>query len=189
MGKLLVFNFITLNGFYKGANEDISWHRHSVEGSEESEYGNEGASSGSILLFGRITYDMMASFWPTDMAKEMNPVMAKGMNESEKILFSRTAKTANWSNTKIINSDIGEAVKKLKEESNKQLTILGSGSIVTQLAEKNLIDEFQFMIDPVALGKGTPVFNHISHKLDLQLIDSRIFKSGTVLLTYKTKQG
>lgn len=182
MGKLIVFNFITLNGFYKGANEDISWHRH---GAEESEYGNDGASSGSILLFGRVTYNMMAGFWPTDMAREMNPVMAKGMNESEKIVFSRTAKTANWKNTKIISSNMGEAVKKLKEESNKQLTILGSGSIVTQLAEKKLIDEFQFMIDPVVLGEGTPIFDHVNHPLNLQLIDSRIFKNGTVLLTYK----
>lgn len=180
MGKLSSFQFITLNGFYKGPDNDISWHRH---GGEESAFAEEGAQSNSTLLFGRITYEMMASFWPTPEAQQSMPVVAEGMNKSEKIVFSRTLKTATWNNTRIVKDNIEAEVKRLKE-SGKSMTILGSGSILTQLANSGLIDEYQVMIDPVALGSGTPLFKGLQHQLDLQLINSRVFKSGVVLLSY-----
>ena len=182
MGKLSVFNFLTLNDYYEGKDKgDISWHTHQP-GGEEGEYAAEGAGSGSTLIFGRVTYEMMAGWWPTPMAIETMPDIAKGMNESEKIVFSRTLTKADWQNTRIVKDDIGGEIRKLKK--NKDLTILGSGSIVTQLAELGLIDVYQFMIDPVALGAGNAIFNGMKKKLDLKLTDSRIFKSGVVLLTY-----
>lgn len=181
MGIVSSFQFITLNGLFKGPDNDISWHRH---GEEESQFAEEGAQSGSTLLFGRITYEMMASFWPTPEARQAMPVVAEGMNRSEKIVFSRTLKTAPWNNTRIVKDNIAAEVKRLKE-SGKAMTILGSGSIVTQLANSGLIDEYQVMIDPVALGSGTPLFEGLQHKLDLQLITSRVFKSGVVLLSYR----
>ncbi|NII27063.1 dihydrofolate reductase [Pseudoflavitalea sp. X16] len=180
MGILSSFQFITLNGFYKGPDNDISWHQH---GGEESAFAEEGAQSGSTLLFGRITYEMMAGFWPTAEAQQAMPVVAEGMNKSEKIVFSRTLKTADWNNTRIVKDNIEAEVKRLKE-AGKAMTILGSGSILTQLANSGLIDEYQVMIDPVALGSGTPLFEGLQHHLDLQLINSRVFKSGVVLLSY-----
>ncbi|MGB4846720.1 MAG: dihydrofolate reductase family protein [Saprospiraceae bacterium] len=182
MGKINVFNFITLNGFYKGLHEDISWHRH---GGEESEYAEEGANSGSILLFGRVTYEMMAGYWPGPMAKQNSPVVAEGMNKSEKIVISKTLKKADWENTRIISENVIEEITRLKNSTDSMITILGSGSIITLLANHGLIDTYQFMIDPVALGDGTPVFNGIKNKLDLELTGSRVFKSGVVLLSYK----
>jgi dihydrofolate reductase len=182
MRKLNVFNFLSLNGFYRGPDGDISWHKH---GAEEGEYSKESLQGGSILLFGRVTYDMMKSYWPTPMAMEDNPDVANGMNKAEKIVFSDTLKTADWENTSIISGNIIEAIKKLKQTPGKNMTLLGSGSILTQFAEAGLIDQYQFMIDPVALGEGVPAFCHMKGKLDLELVDSRIFKSGTVLLTYK----
>src|SRR5580698_7653703 len=134
MRKLNVFNFLTLNGFYKGLNEDISWHVH---GGEEGKFSEEGAQSGSTLLFGRVTYQMMEAFWPTPAAKESMPVVADGMNKAEKIVFSKTLKKADWNNTKIIKGDLIEEVKKLKKLPGVGITILGSGSIVTQLADHN----------------------------------------------------
>ena len=146
MGKLSVFNFITLNGFYKGTNNDISWHRH---GTEENEFASEGLKSDSMLLFGRVTYQMMAGYWPTPMAAQNDPTVAEGMNSSEKIVFTRTLKKAEWNNTRIISDNVIEEVKKLKKN-GKDMTILGSGSIVTLFAEHGLIDEYQIMVDPVA---------------------------------------
>jgi len=187
MGKLIAFNFITMNGYFKGPNEDISWHRH---GEEENEYANEGLQSGSTLLFGRVTYEMMASFWPTPMAMESAPATAEGMNKAEKIVFSRTLKKADpivagWNNTRIVKDNMLEEVNKLKQVPGKDMTLLGSGSIITQLAEQGLIDEYLVMVDPVALGDGTPILKGIRQKLDLQLINTRTFKSGVVLLCYQ----
>jgi dihydrofolate reductase len=182
MRKLVVFNFVTLNGFFAGPDGDISWHRH---GAEENNYAAEGLGSGSILLFGRVTYEMMASYWPSPEAIKNSPVVAEGMNSAEKIVFSRTLKTAEWNNTRLVRKNIGEEVRKLKQTQGKDMVLLGSGNILTQFAEQGLIDEYQIMVDPVALGSGTPIFKGIKHKLDLKLVASRTFKSGVVLLSYE----
>ncbi len=184
MGKLSVFNFITLNGFYKGAKEDISWHKNNA-GQEEGDYAAQGAQSESMLLFGKTTYQMMASFWPTPAAMEFMPKVAEGMNRSEKIVFSTTLKKASWNNTRIVKRNIVDEVVKLKN-SGKVMTILGSGNIVSQFASAGIIDEYQFMIDPVALRKGTSAFKGITEDIELKLTDSKVFKSGAVLLSYKT---
>jgi dihydrofolate reductase len=181
MAKLNVFNFITLNGFYKGPNGDISWHPH---GEEEADYSKEALQSNNMLLFGRVTYEMMASYWPTPDAINNNPIVAEGMNQAEKIVFSRTSKKATWNNTRLVKDNMVEEIQQLKQ-GGKNMTLLGSGSILTQLAEQGLIDEYQFMVDPVAIAAGTPLFSGIQHQLDLALTNTRIFKSGVVLLCYK----
>jgi dihydrofolate reductase len=182
MRKVNVFNFITLNGFYKGPQGEIDWHKH---GKEENEYAAEGLKSESTLLFGRTTYEMMAGYWPTPMALQNDPVVAKGMNNAKKIVFSRSLKKAEWKNTTIVKDNLVEEIKKMKKMSGKDMTILGSGSIVTQCAEHGLIDEYQIMIDPVVIGSGTPIFNNITHQLNLKLTATRTFKSGVVLLLYQ----
>lgn len=148
MRKVIAFNFITLNGYYKGPKGDISWHRH---GEEENEYAARGLQSGSTLLFGRVTYEMMAGYWPTPDAINAIPEVAAGMNNADKIVFSRTLKKAAWNNTRLVKNNMEEEIRKLKQLPGNDMTVLGSGSIVTQLAEVGLIDEYQLMIDPVAL--------------------------------------
>ena len=182
MNKLIVFNFITLNGYFQGPNGDISWHRH---GQEESEYGIEGLKSGGTLLFGRVTYEHMASFWPTPDALKNAPVMAEGMNKADKIVFSRTMKKADWNNTRLVKDNMVEEVRKMKQLPGKDMAVLGSGSILSQLAAAGLIDEYQLMVDPVLLGDGTPIFKNLPQKLDLKLTTTRTFKSGVVLLCYQ----
>jgi dihydrofolate reductase len=180
--KLSAFNFITLNGFYKGPGEDITWHKH---GEEEAAYSLEGLKSESILLFGRVTYEMMASYWPTPMALQSMPDVAKGMNNAEKIVFSKTLKKAEWNNTKVLKENIVEEIRSLKRTSKKDMTILGSGSIVTQCADAGLIDTYLIMLDPVAIANGTSIFNGLKNNLNLKLVTTRAFKSGVVLLEYE----
>ena len=182
MRRINSYTFITLNGFFKGLNEDISWHRH--EG-PESEHAVEGLGGGGILLFGRKTYDMMSSFWPTPAAMKNMPDIATGMNSAEKIVFSKTLKEARWNNSRIISDNIVDEVRKLKESGSKDMTILGSGSILSLFASNGLIDEYQFMIDPVAIGEGSAVFNNIAKKLDLKLTKSKVYKSGVILAIYE----
>ena len=182
MRKITVFNFVTLNGYYKGPNGDISWHRH---GEEENEFAAGNLKSGGILLFGRVTYEMMASYWPTPAAAENDPAVAEGMNKAEKIVFSRTLKKAEWNNTRLIKDNIVEEIKKMKQTPGEDMVLLGSGSILTQFAEKGLIDEYKIMVDPVVIGGGTPILKDIRHKLDLKLTKTKTFKSGVVLLCYQ----
>lgn len=185
MSRLSVFNFLSLNGYYKGPGGDTSWHRH---GAEENTYSHEMLDNGSILLFGRKTYEMMRDFWPTAAGYAYDPITAKGMNDAEKIVFSNTLQEAGWQHTRIVQGDIVAQVRAMKREGCKDMAVLGSGSIVNILAENGLVDEYQLMIDPVALPTGTPAFQGITHQLELRLIDTRVFKSGTLLLRYEPKK-
>ncbi|HTA60918.1 MAG TPA: dihydrofolate reductase family protein [Bacteroidia bacterium] len=185
MSKLTSFTFISLNGFFKGKNEDTSWHHH---GGEAGKFANDASSADNILLFGRKTYEMMVSFWPTAMAAEMFPIVAKNMNKSEKIVCSKTLKKVDWENTTIMQGDIVEQIKQLKQNTKKNITILGSGSLLTQLTDAGLIDQYTIMLNPVALGKGTSVFEGIQSNLELKLVSSRVFeKDGIVLFNYEKK--
>jgi len=109
---------------------------------------------GGTLLFGRVIYELMASFWPTPYALQVNAVMAEGMNKVEKIVFSRNLEKADWDNTRIVKDNIVEEIKNLKQIPGKDMAVLGSGSIINQFAEAGLIDEYQFMLHPLALGEG-----------------------------------
>ncbi|HXO77991.1 MAG TPA: dihydrofolate reductase family protein [Puia sp.] len=182
MRRVTVFNFITLNGYFQGPDGDISWHRREEE---TADYSDEKSQQGNTLLFGRVTYQHMAAFWPTPAAKQLQPVTADGMNKAEKIVFSRTLNKADWNNTRLIKEDLIGSVRRLKQEPGSDITVLGSGSIVTQLADAGLVDGYGFMIDPVALGEGVPVFKGIKNKLDLKLTSSKVFKSGVIMVTYE----
>lgn len=181
MRKFIAYNFITLNGFYKDQNNDISWHRH---GSEESAYSEKMLSADNILLFGRITYEMMASYWTTPHALQTAAVVAKGMNKAEKIVFSSTLNKAEWNNTRVVKNAL-EEINTLKQQPGKDLALLGSGSVLSLFAEHGLIDEYQLMVDPVAIGIGTPIFHNINKTLELKLTGTKVFKSGVVLLCYQ----
>ena len=182
MSRLNVFNFISLDGYYKDANSGINWHQH---GREEGEFSAQSLGHGSILLFGRVTYEMMASWWPSQSAIDTMPEVANGMNQAEKIVCTNTLQTVDWQNTRMISGDILTQIAALKNKSPKDITVLGSGNLTTQLAEAGLIDSYQIMIDPVAIGEGTSIFKGMQRQLNLKLIDTRSFKSGTVLLSYE----
>jgi dihydrofolate reductase len=181
MAILSSFNFISLDGYYKGPNEDISWAPHDAEGQQLSK---DGLSSGNTLLFGRVTYQMMQSFWTSALAVQRMPEVAAGMNNAEKLVFSDSLKEATWQNTRILNGNLRDEILKLKQESSNDITILGSGNLLAQCAEHNLIDLYQVLIHPVAIGAGTPIFNGLAHRLNLKLTYNRVFKSGAVLLHY-----
>lgn len=182
MRKLTVFNLITLDGYFAGENGDISWHN--VD-DEFQEMAIQVSNSGNTLIFGRVTYELMASYWPTAAGLKDDPIVAAGMNKSEKIVFSRTLKKADWNNTRLVQDDMIGEIRRLKQQDGKDLTILGSGNIVSQCAAEGLIDEYNFMLDPVALGKGKSLFEGLKDKLVLKLINTRTFKNGNVYLKYE----
>jgi len=183
MRRLSVFNNVTLDGFFTDRNSDLSWAHKPDE--EFNEFVEQNARSGGELLFGRITYDMMASFWPTPAASQSAPVVAERMNNLPKVVFSRTLKNATWNNTRVLNGDLAVEVKKLKSEAGKDMVIFGSGTIVSQLAPTGLIDEYQLVLNPIALGKGRSMFEGITETLSLKLAKTRSFSNGNIFLRYE----
>jgi dihydrofolate reductase len=181
--RVIAFEQVSLDGYFVDANGDMSWaHKQDPEWNE---FSASNASGGGALLFGRVTYEMMASFWPTPAAMERAPAVAEGMNNMQKVVFSRTLEKASWRNTRLVKGDILAEVRKMKKEPGPGMAILGSGSIVSQLAQAGLIDEFQIVVNPIVLGKGRTLFEGIKGKIALKLTKTRAFGNGNVVLCYE----
>lgn len=184
MNKLIVFNSVSLDGFFVDRNGGMGWAHTSAKDEEWDAFVESNASGEAILLFGRITYELMKSYWPTPSAMKAFPVVAERMNNLPKIVFSRTMDTAAWKNTKLVKNEMGAEIRRMKIESGNGMVILGSGSIVSQLTQERLIDEYQIVVIPTILGKGRTLFEGIQENLNLKLIHSRTFINGNVFLRY-----
>jgi dihydrofolate reductase len=182
MGKIIVFNLTTLDGFFEGPKQDISWH-HVDE--EFNDFAIEQLNTVDTLLFGRVTYEMMALYWPTPTAIKDDPVVAGKMNSLPKIVFSRTLPQADWQNTRLIKNNFVEEVSKLKKSPGKDMFIFGSSDLVVSFIPYGLIDEYRIMVNPIFLGAGKPLLKGIQNKVELKLIKTKIFKSGNVLICYE----
>ena len=129
----------------------------------------------------------MSSYWPAQNAITDDPVIANQMNALPKIVFSRTLEIAGWNNTRLIKDNVAEEIIKLKQQPGKNLFILGSANLSSTIRKANLIDEYRIMINPILLGNGNPLFKSEESKLNLTLLNTRVFKSGNVLLYYEPK--
>ncbi len=184
MRKLIVFNQVSLDGYFTGPNGDLGWAHKNSNDAERNEFVASNAEGDSTLLFGRVTYDMMVSYWPTPMAAQNDPVIAKEMNKRPKVVFSKTLEISPWNNTTIVHDAVSH-VREMKTKSGSVLVILGSGTIVSQLSTEGLIDEYQVVVNPIVLGGGRTMFEGVDKPLDLKLASTRSFRNGNTLLTYE----
>jgi dihydrofolate reductase len=183
MPKLVVYNSVSLDGYFTDANGDMSWaHKKDPEWQA---FVSENASGGGQLLFGRITYDLMASFWPTPLAAQNNPIVVERMNSLRKFVFSTTLDKVSWNNTTLFKGDLTTEVRKLKQEPGPNMVIMGSGSVVAQLADAGLIDEYQIVLNPLVVGNGRTLFEGVKKRLSMKLTRSRAFDNGNVVLVYE----
>jgi dihydrofolate reductase len=182
MRRLAVFNNVSLDGFIADAAGDMGWAHRDDE--EWSEFVRGNAAGDSELLFGRITYELMASYWPTPMARRNDPDVAARMNAAAKVVFSRTLARVAWENTRLVRSDMVGEVARMKAASGPDLVILGSGQIVAQLADAGLVDRLQLAVHPIVLGAGKPALA-VRRRLDLRRTDVRPFANGVVVLSYQ----
>lgn len=176
---------VTIDGFFEGIDHSIEWH-HVDE--EFNEFAVEQLNSAGILLFGRRTYELMAGYWPTEIGMADDPVVADKMNTISKIVFSKSLRKSKWQNTRVYNEVSLENITTLKNQTDKDLLILGSSELASTFTKMDLIDEYRIMINPLVIGQGNPLFAHIHHILELQLLKTRIFKSGNVLINYGIKR-
>lgn len=182
MRKIIVFENVTLDGFMAGPNGEIDW---AIRDDEVTQSSQEGQDSTDMFLFGRVTYEMMASFWPTPAGKSANPVFAEVLNNTPKIVFSTTLKKADWQKTEVMKELNKDELLKLKQRPGKNMMIFGSGTIVNQLTKLGLIDDYHLMVNPIVLGKGKPLFKDTPERINLKLVKTKTFNSGLVLLQYQ----
>ena len=181
MKKVILFNMITLDGFFSGPAGEIDWHQVDDEFNTFA-IGQLEASGG--LIFGRVTYQLMAGYWPTPMAVQTDPEVAEKMNSITKFVVSRRLKTADWNNTRVINQDLLAEITRLKQQDCGDLLVLGSANLAASLMRENLIDEYRLMVNPIILGSGIPMFAEVHQPLTIKWIYTRSFHNGNVLLTY-----
>jgi dihydrofolate reductase len=190
MRKVTVFNHISLDGYFTDARGDMSW---AYAGADDPEFRafTEGNASGSdaALVFGRVTYEMMAGFWPSRAAQESMPAVAEAMNRLPKIVFSRTLAEASWSNTRLVKDDPVAEIRALKETTGPDMVVMGSGTIVARLAAAGLVDLLQLVINPIALGAGRTLFEGVSRPIALRLTSSRTFANGKAVMSYEPLRG
>jgi dihydrofolate reductase len=180
--ELHVFNHVSLDGYFVDSTGDMSWAHG--EDPEFQAFTQENASGQAAMLFGRVTYQMMAGFWPTPAAAQMMPDVAASMNAAPKYVFSRSLTKVEWENTTLLKGDILAETRRLKAESGPDLLIMGSGTIVSQLTEAGLVDAYQIVVNPLVLGSGRTMFEGVTRRVNLTLEKSRTFKNGKVVLWY-----
>jgi len=182
MRKVILFNLMTLDGFFEGSQHDLNWHN--VD-DEFNQFSLEQLSSTDGLIFGRVTYQLMAGYWSTKEAREEDPVVTEWMNKLPKYVFTRTLDRVEWVNSHLVKGDAVFELGRIKGQPGRDLFIFGSADLSTSLIQNDLIDEYRVLVNPILLGKGTPLFKGLKEPVSLQHLSTRTFRNGNVLLIYQ----
>ena len=178
MAKLIAFNMITADGYFKGAGGDISWHRVDEE---VNDFFIEQLQQAERLVFGRTTFELMENHWQSVQAIKQNPQVAKLMTKYPKIVFSKRRNKSAWPNTLFKNDHLEQEVQQIKKNRGDTI-IFGSAELVAALINSRLVDELRFMYNPVALGAGRPFLHEY---LEMDLLKVKVFGNGNVLHCYR----
>jgi dihydrofolate reductase len=180
MSQLIMWNLITLNGFFEGAKSwDLEWHQ-SVWGEELERLSIEQLRSADRLLFGRVTYEGMAAYWRTAQGE-----VAEFMNTLPKVVCSRTLERVEWTNTRLVKEDAPGEVAALKRQGDGNTFVFGSADLSVTLMRHGLFDEYRLVLTPVVLGSGKSLFGRGLSSLKLKLLEARPLSSGGVVLRYE----
>ncbi|MFC4334938.1 dihydrofolate reductase family protein [Salininema proteolyticum] len=182
MRKLVSFIGISLDGYYKGPDGQFDFANVDQE---FYDFSNRQDAHIDTLMFGRETYELMASHWPTATATENDPEVIEFMNGVDKIAVSTTLEKVEWNNTTLVRGDIASKVAELKEQEGKEIAMFGSVQLTASLLERGLVDELRVMVFPVVLGEGVSLFATLEERLPLELLRTTTFRSGNVLLVYR----
>jgi len=189
MRKLYLFMSLSIDGYFEGPDYDISWHKVDEE---FNKFAIEQLRETDLFLWGRRTYQLMEAYWPKaaedPSTSRDDREIARLMNGTEKLVFSRTldkvGETRNWKSGRLVHEFDPREIRRLKERPGKDIGV-GGPDLASSFVREGLIDEFRFMINPVALGEGTPIFRGMKGRMSLELVKTRKFDSGNVLLYYK----
>ena len=180
MRKLIMWNVITLHGYFEGEkNWDLSFH-NSVWGPELEKLSLEQLRSADYLVFGRVTYEGMSAYWKKADGEQAE--IARLMNSIPKLVFSKTLKEVDWNNSTLINENASAEISRLKAQDGRDMYVFGSADLSTTFINDDLFDEYRIGIAPVILGRGTPLFKQGIASRNLSVVSSQQLSSGGILL-------
>lgn len=195
MRQILMFNHVTVDGYFAGSDGNLNWV---VPDDEIDRAAVQWIPDIDTILLGRRTYELFEAYWPhalDDSATAADPHdstrrsstlrdMAVWINEANKLVFSRTLKKVTWKNTRIVSEIDPRAIQGMKREQGRDMIVFGSGSVVSALTKHGLIEEYQFVVNPVLLGEGRRLLEGVSNGAKLELRESKQYPSGNVVLRY-----
>lgn len=192
MGKLISFMHISLDGFVAGPNGEMNW----IKVNEQIfDHIGKRIKETDTALYGRVTYQMMESYWPTagdePNASRHDIEHSKWYNKAQKVVLSKTMKGADLPNTKIISDNLSNEINEIKQfpnSGNKEILLFGSPTATHALMQQNLIDGYWLFVNPIILGQGIPLFTGIKDKIKLKLLTTHQFDSGVTELNYTVDQ-
>jgi dihydrofolate reductase len=193
--RIVMFNRVSADGYFAAPDGNLDWV---VQEPELDKAAAEGLTGVDTMLFGRRTYEMFESFWPRavdDSPTSPDPhgpgrrtkeirAMAVWINEATKVVFSRTRKEVTWRNSRLVHEFDPHEIEAMRQQPGGDIIIFGSGSIVSQLTQHGLIDEYQFVVCSILLGNGRPALSGVPTTSKLDLLEARSFPSGNVRLRY-----
>ncbi len=186
MRKLFLFMMVSLDGYIEGKDHDLSWHQVDAQ---FGQFAVEQLQEADTIIMGRKTYQLMESFWPTKQGIEEDPKTAQLMNETPKIVFSTTltsvTPTDQWRNISLVKENLTQTITELKQQPGKDIIVLGSNNLCVTLLNENVLDEARLMVNPIAIGEGTPLFQGITDRQKMKLEKTKTFDNGNILLFYQ----
>ena len=189
MRKLIFFMHTSLDGFVAGPNGEMNWINV-----DESifDFVATMTEKADTALYGRITYEMMQSYWPTageePNASKHDIEHSAWYNKVSKVVLSKTIDEAGLQNTKVISDQLSDNINNLKQQAGKNILIFGSPGASQSLLNQGLIDEFWLFVNPIILGKGRPLFEDITNIIKLKLVESKTFECGVIALHYESRK-
>ena len=190
MRKIITTTWVSLDGFISGPNGEMDWIGE-IYDEAMGQYETDLVRSADTLLLGRVTYQSFAGSWPhvpdSPDRSEGEKEYARMLNTMRKVVFSRTLDSADWNNSTLLREVVPEEIERLKQEPGRDIIIYGSATLLQELTNLRLIDEYQVLVHPVILGGGKPLFHNINDRMNLKLVQSKTHPSGVVLLTYQLR--
>ena len=184
MRKLIVSEWVTVDGVFD-ADTMGQWFRP-YDSDDRQEWIKEGILASDTFLFGRITYEMLAGYWPTVKDRDNKEIeIADRLNGAPKYVVSSTLKTGKWNNSTIIKSNVVKQFAKLKQQPGQDILVFGSATLVQSVMESDLIDEYRLLVHPIIMGIGKRPFKDGLPTTKLQLVTTRTFSLGVTALCYQ----
>jgi dihydrofolate reductase len=196
--RVVVTTLVTLDGFMVGPNEDMSWVIVGFDPEMQDDIADFMGSQSDVFVFGRVTYEIFRAYWPTAIPYESgdelkpaegreDPRIITALNNLPKLVFSKTLKTSDWSNTQVLREGLVDEVRKLRNEPGKAINVQGSASIVQALERAELVDEYRLYVHPVLLGEGKRLFATGVKRQDFELLALKQYANGVVAMSYARK--